>query len=456
MHIIPTAKKTLRQFSGDASGAVFIMVALALTVILTATGVAVEMSRYSKAKAQFNHALDQAVLAAAAQSGEAPADIETYARRYFETNLQSDGIDVKISEFTVSSDAGKVVWKGDAKGTMDTVFSQVLGVNAMNLSHNVTVKWDDSTKTELVAMVDVSGTMCANFERTKNQNGSTSIDFVPDRSCTKLNMMKEALREITTIGVGYGPDLDVSYKVGIVPFTYKVRVPNPTKVPAFLLNAERAAGFGANYYTNLADAQENGPALPAVTPLTPVFDAASKAAVLKKIDAIATSNNQEFNRAFMKRSSLGAQISALMLDPRYHGMFGGEKPAQFGAPNTEKIVILMTDSANLGCCFTNWPQGNFRNHYIYSYGPDHKKLVGEPGKIGLCEQMKDAGIEIYTVLLDVNRSDMDARGSEIVDAFQSCASTEKHAFEVPRNDRAKLKEVYKQIGKNLIKLRISE
>jgi hypothetical protein len=211
-----------------------------------------------------------------------------------------------------------------------------------------------------------------------------------------------------------------------------------------------------NYFTDLSDVDAFGPRLQSVLPLRDIRNASDKQAFLNDIDRLVSSNNAEFERRFMKRSSLGTHIAGLMLDPRYNSMFGGVMPRNFGTPKTEKIVIMMTDSANLGCCYTNWPENNFRNNYIYSYSDDHQHLVGRPGQPGVCQQMKDAGIQIYTVLLDVEEGDANARGGEIIEAFESCATSRDYAFRVPYNDTATLKEVYTIIGRSLMKLRLTQ
>lgn len=443
----------MQRFCRDERGAIAVFVAIIMGALLTGTGIAYEMSKYSKAKSRFNNAVDQALLAAAAAN---VPDVQTYATNYLKTNMAQSGLeDVTVTKFNVIAQ-GEATWKADGVATMSTVFGKFLGKETLLLEHSAKVTWDDSVMTEMVAMVDVSGTMCANFERIQQEDGSTVVDFVPDRSCTKLNQMKESLKNIATIGVGIPPGGQPSYAVGIVPYTYKLALPHPEKVPAPLVQVENDAGYGDNYYTSLADAEGTGPALPKVVSLTPIANETDKANMLKKIEALSTADNQEFNRPFMKRSSLGALFSAYLLDPDYKEMFEGVTPRAFGTANTRKIVIMMTDSANLGCCFTNWPETNFRNHYIYSYKEDHDQLVGENGKQGICKAMKDQGIEVFTLLLDVDRRDMDARGNEIVDAYKACASGPDHAFEVPRNDKQKLKEAYTIIGKSIMQLRLVE
>lgn len=443
----------IRALRLDQRGAITLFLVFAISTILLAAALAFEFSKYTKAKARFNNALDQAVLAAAAANTDDP---NAYGTKYFMANLSGELANITIASVRFSVTSGRETWRGVASGAMPTTFGRFIGIPELELHHDAVVGWDVNKKTEIVAMVDVSGTMCAKFERVTDQNGATAVDIVPDRNCTKLADMKEALGQIVNIGVGYTTNPgSPSYKAGIVPFTFKVKVANPDNIPSFLLQGEQDAGYGSNYYKSFGDAEGSGPPIPAVTPLMAINNEADKNNFLSKVRQISGGANEEINRPFMKRSTVGASFSGLMLDPRYTGVFGGAKPEEFGS-NTRKIVIMMTDSANLGCCFTNWPAENFRNHYVYSYTPDHAVLVGAEGNPGLCQIMKDKGIEVFTVLLDVDRRDMDARGEEIVDSYQSCASGPDHAFEVAFNDRAKLREVYTIIGKAIMNLRLTE
>lgn len=434
-------------------GAITLFLVFAISTLVIASALAFEMSRYTKAKARFNNALDQAVLATASANSADPAG---YGTKYFNTNLAAEMANVTITNVNFTVSGNRETWQGSASGTMPTTFGRFIGISSLPLNHEATVGWDMNKKTEIVALMDVSGTMCAKFERIEQQNGPTVVEIVPDPSCTKLNQMKEALKQIVSIGVGYsGLPGTPAYKAGIVPFTFKVKVANPSAIPGFVTQGEVAAGYGTDYYTDLADAEAGGPPIPPVTPLMNINNASDKAAFTARAQALSTGNNSEISRPFMKRSAVGATFAALMMDPAYQGIFGGAKPDALGS-DTRKIVILMTDSANLGCCFTNWPADNFRNHYVYSYSPDHNALVGSNGNPGICQAMKDEGIEIFTVLFDVDRRDMDLRGEQIVDSFQRCASTPDKAFEVAFNDTAKLREVYTIIGKSIMNLRLTE
>ncbi|MFM9889706.1 MAG: hypothetical protein ACKVOE_03540 [Rickettsiales bacterium] len=440
--------------------------AVSFGVMVSAVLLSTEMSNYATSKARFTQALDEATLAAAASNAENPL---AYGTQYFQANLNLHpsserfgdplvGDKMTVTNFVISANADRTEWTGVAEGTIKTSFGKIIGITSIPISSKATVSWDKDSHSEIVAMVDVAGIACTDVKRNSQQDGSVRVDFETDTSCAKLGMMHDALKNIASIGVGYTADnglvTDPVYKVGIVPFSYKVKIPNTTNLPSFLTAGEKAAGFnGEAYFTNTADA-ENGVPLPSIVPLTWIRNASDKQALLDKIDSLFTPDKKEFSRPFMVRPALGALASAMLLDPDYHTNFGGEQPVAFHTPKNDKIVVMLTDAANLGCCFTNWPSGNFANHYVYSYKTDNDFLHDSSGN-GLCKTMKEQGIEVYTVLFDVSKDDVDA-GGEIINAFDACATDDAHKFHIAYGDTATLQRVYTLIGKALMKLKLSK
>lgn len=471
VHVMSFITRSLSRIGRQEQGGVAIFVGVGIAVAAAATMFTVEMSRYTNIKTVFRNSVDQALLAAASRSSSTndAAQMQLTAEEYFRANQSKDS-GFTLNSFRVMSGSNKT-WRAEASGTLNGGVSKILGIESLALKHTAEVGMDSSTQTELVAMIDLGGTMCAQFDRSPDSSGAIKFGLVPDRACTKLVMVRNALRQVIDKGVGYSTDGgEPLFKVGIVPFTYKVNLPNPAAVPEFLIAAEKAARAAnpderdmgdPSYFTDVSDAEIIGGgrslALPSVIPLTPILNQGSKDALIKQIDSLLTNNlaANEFNRRAWKRSSLGAQISGMMLDPRYNAMFGGERPSNFGTPNKEKIVIMMTDAANIGCCFTNWPPGNFRSNYLYSYSLDHQHLTGDGSGPGICQQMKDEGIKIYTVLLDVDPADMNERGGEIIEAFEKCASDPRNAFRVPINDEEALKDAYTRIAGSLLKLKLT-
>lgn len=456
----------LRRMREECNGQAMIMVGLTASLVFGAVSFGIEVANYNKMKSRLRNAMDQAVLSTASTAGTLK-DPENYALEYLKANLPDSGAKyIGLEEnFSVTSE-DNIIWTARSRVKVDTVMGKLLGLDHLDIKQVSRARWDKSIKNEVVALVDVSGTMCARFKRDGIETADGSIPLVPDRSCLKLHKMQEALRKIVEIGVVGVPE-DPIFKVGVVPFTFQVRLPdnrgtNVAKVAPFLLANEP----DKSYFTNFSDSENGGPPLPSTFGLRSISSEADRSALFKYIDGL-ENNNQEIARMAWKRSSLGAQMAGLMLDPRYQTLFGGVKPNDFGHEKTRKIVILMTDSVNMGCCFTNWPQtSDYKGkNYLYSYRLDHEHLVGNGSKRGFCDLLKEEGVEIHTVLLDVEADDVGVRGNEIIDAFEGCATNPEDAppyaqaltytHRVALDDQKSLENAYKVIGRSLLNLRLN-
>lgn len=452
----------------NESGGVLIMVAISFGVLVSAIALSTELSNYANAKSRFIQAVDEATLAAAASNSDNPlaygteylrANMNLQAANFYGDVLRSGNM--TVTNFTITPNADRSQWDAVADATLQTSFGSLLGVGNLTLHHKASVAWDKTSTSEIVGMVDISGFSCTRVQRTQQADNTMSIDFTADRSCTKLHMMNEALKNITSIGVNYasadGQVTNPVYKVGIVPFSYKVKLPNPQNLPSILTAGEDGFsqfGGGNRYFQYTADAENGNIApLPSVIPLTWVRNAADKSALLAKIDGLVSSDNKEFNRPFMVRPTLGAMVAALMLDPDYHNLYGGEMPAAFHTAKNDKIVIMLTDVGHLGCCFTN-VEGDFSKHYVYSYGQDHDDLLRSDGIGTVCTELRNQGVEVYAILFDVKAQDAGANGNQILDGYKACATDSSHYFEVQTGDTETLNRITSVVGRAIMKLKL--
>jgi hypothetical protein len=299
---------------------------------------------------------------------------------------------------------------------------------------------------EVVITMASSGTMCSEKVRANSTPDQVTGDVLfggrPDPTCAHFNTMKKGVREFVTslhenVTVG-------SLKVGLVPYNHKVRLPDTNKIPPTL-----AANESAQYYRDLRDAE----------PLSPTLALTSDTgAVLRAIDAM----QQTPDGLAWGRSDLASHVAGLMLEPENHQYFAtGEVPAAFGS--AKKAVIIMTDGANIGCCFTNWKPGNFNNQYVYFYPPYNQS------QMAICESLKAQGVKIFSILLDVK--DTDPGGKQINNTFARCASgaygegatppagdlkckDKQYCFNVSTD--ADLLKVYRQIAQSFYQPKISQ
>jgi Flp pilus assembly protein TadG len=448
-------KKLLR----NEKGSVIVLAAAGLAVLVTISAVAIDYANYTNVNTKFSAAADNALLSAAASARtQSPADV---AKNFFRANFMDEmGSSFELKQLSVSSDPNGLSWNIDAAGSYEPLFGGVIGMDRIELSHSARVVWDTSKLIEVVFAVDTSSSMCMDVKRSRSSSGTFVMEYQPDASCKKLNAMKESLRYV--VQHAFAP-LEVEggplFKIGIVPFNHKVRLPNLGNIPLPLAQIETTHAKGSPaYYTNLEDAEPLAP----VVPLTGIHTNGEITSLVGKIDAI----SQSPLGLGWTRSNIGLLTSALMLDPDYNNSFGGLRPERIGSNDIEKVVVLMTDGANIGCCFAAHPEGNFDNQYLYLYEVDNAHMSGMSNhpnltrwqtqygiqNEGVCDQMKQAGITIYSVVFDVD--DRDPGGAEIKETLRRCSSNKQFFFDVKNSKELKL--AYETIAQSFIRLRVDE
>ena len=169
------------------------------------------------------------------------------------------------------------------------------------------------------------------------------------------------------------------------------------------------------------------------------------------------------------RAALRARISALtaggstagqigtawgwyMLSPNWGYLWpnASQRPAAYGAPQTQKIAVLMTD----GAFNTTYCNGVIAQNSLSGSGSnaDHINCNGTNGSsaaqtIALCTAMKARGIIVYTVGFHI---DNDATAMSV---FSQCATSADHFFLA--DDGTSLQEAFRQIGQSISQLRLT-
>ncbi|MEZ5839536.1 MAG: pilus assembly protein TadG-related protein [Hyphomicrobiales bacterium] len=411
--------RILQKFLKAEDGNVVLIAALMLPVVVGGVGLGVDLTRYLSARSQVMNAADQAALSAVAVDGQ---DRIAVARRFVELNLPDgvNGVTVKNVAVRDNSDSGgKIAVAVDVIADIDTTFGAILGLDKLTIDHTGEAM-RLVRNVEVVMTLASGGTMCANKNRTPNTNqlvpGDVLIDLKPDASCSHFNTMKDGADKF--VEIMHQNEAVANIKVGFVPYNYKVKMPRLNNIPPSIAKNEPQ-----NFYSDVADAE----------PLSEVISLTSNLTAAKS--AIQGLYQTPEGTAWT-RSNLATHVAALMLDPSKTSYFKGEKPADFDDTTTEKVMILMTDGVNSGCCFTNWEEGNFDNQYVYFYKPDNDD------QIGLCTALKEQGVRIFSILLDVREED--EGGREINNVFARCASGAYSETGVSEESDEKLKCSHKQ------------
>ena len=389
----------LKEFATRDAGNIILTAAVAFPVLVLAAGGAVDVSQYLIAKSQLRNAVDQAALAAVSVDGQ---DRIAVARRFLDLNLPEnvrEQVDIQsIDVVDTSAEGSAVAVEVQIEAQLRTTFSAFAGIETLDVSHTSEAK-RRVHDVEVVLTLASNGTMCSTKLRSPNRfgaiEGDTIVALRPDPACTNFNAMKEGVQHF--VDVMFGNQALSNVKVGLVPYNFKVRFPDTRWVPPSIAAREQR-----NFYQDVSDA----------TPLSPILSlTGDRVRIETAIDEL----SQSPAGVAWSRTSLATQVAGLMLDPHQARFFRNEvTPVPFDSEQTEKVIIMMTDGSNIGCCFTNWRQGDFDNQYVYYYEPDNN------AQLALCGMLKDHGVTIFSIIFDVEEGD--AGGDQINNIFARCAS----------------------------------
>lgn len=149
---------------------------------------------------------------------------------------------------------------------------------------------------------------------------------------------------------------------------------------------------------------------------------------------------------------VGAAWGWYMVSPNWGYLWpsAANRPAAYGTPETQKIVVLMTDGAfNSPYC-----QGVIARDALSGSGStsDHINCNATNGSsasqtIAICNAMKQRNIIVYTVGFHI---DNDATALSV---FRQCATDESHFYLA--DDRTTLQNAFQQIGQSISQLRLT-
>jgi Flp pilus assembly protein TadG len=480
-----------RNFLRNSDGNMLVFAAVAVPVLMIATGVTVDLTRYMKTSSYIQSAVDQAAIAATATD---TALVEA----------KQDQMDRQINRYTADGETGKAEWIAsltpreriarnfywaalpeDVREVMNTTslevsetfpeggpldvtvaatvklkssFASAIGMDYMTVRKSSTAR-RNVENVEAVITINSGATMCATKEWKANETGLVEGDVLmhlrEDPSCAAFQATKQGVRFFTQILEDNETVADL--KVGLIPYNTTVKIKDPEALGRPLEDSdyprELVALEDTGYYANTLDVEPLAAALPLTNDLEAI------AAHLSDEVMIPPAGNSGMA---WTRADLPAYFAGLMLDPASAAQYWGQSDiAGFSDKNTSKIVIMMTDGANLGCCFTNVEE-NYNKQYVYHYQPYNEKLLET------CTALKRKGVKIFTILYDVN---IDSPGGrEINNTFARCASGNTHAEDDPYamikcvgkgtcydvNDPESIEDVYRQIAQRYFKPYIAQ
>ncbi len=423
----------LYKFHTNERGAISIIFALMLIMIVAIVGGAVDYGRYTSARMQKQHAKDTAVHATGPvlqiENGD-EAKALVAAERYYNENksrfISNDNVTFSIEdgEITVSISDSRI----------QTPFLGVVGIpelKVQNVSKAIIAAGSNSgSHVEIAMMLDVTGSMC----------GGYPYDCT---SATKLDTMKEAAKDLIDIVV-WEDQSEFTSRIALVPFSEHVNV-GASYFSAITGTSPGGSGDdrtcvrerdgvsrysadrpnGSNGYFAHAS-QWSGTCKPTVS-IMPL--SSDKAALKAHVDS--------FTGKGSTAGHIGTQFAWYTLDPDWGNIWGNQSKGlpysmtaqinEFSKPKLYKIAVLMTD-------------GEYNTEYS---GAGSTTQARE-----FCTKMKNAGIVVYTVGFEIGSS------GSAYETMQQCATSPDHFYNATNGEELRMS--FRDIAMQISTLRLAE
>ena len=475
----------IRSMFQEERGAVLPMFGLMFfSFFLLLIGVAYDLGRQQIVHAKMKHALDAAALAMASVPN--PAARQEVAQAYFEANFPTGVIPGTDPLDYMTSDMNEVVvteFKGDenrlglsVSGQVYTAFmryAQAKSLEKLGVSSSTEVSFTkDTSGMELVLALDNTGSMRGTKITALKKASKGMLDIVYDKKNVIPNVWVGLVPFTTTVNIDYATfnSWDPYFSLIIdnrwnawknylverdgndtngVPFSESEEMvttvdakqldimphfkPTPDWCPNCYFTSH-SFYFPPRYWVdqfNGFNVNESG------NRLHPMRPGMSQLNVIKnEIDNMGT--NGDTNTA------AGMLWAWRLLSPNWKGIWSNKGlPKSYNANGMKKVVVLLTDGVSNNC---NYHKGD------YGAGCNPSDLNAKLSRI--CSSMKDKGIQIYTVLFDIQSVPNATQKAEIIDTMRSCATLPGYFFDSPTPEQLVLD--FKVIGLDLASLRITK
>ncbi|MDD9925985.1 MAG: pilus assembly protein TadG-related protein [Rhodospirillaceae bacterium] len=446
--------RTMRSFKRSQGGAVIILWALAAIPVVVGVGAAVDLSRAYMAKSRLAFALDAAGLAAGA-AGETETEMQAIAEQFFEANYPSS-----------------------LPGTPSTPVLTVDG-GVIKVSGTVTL---EPTLLQLIGQEDFTVAASSEVLR-KGLEVALILDNTGSMKGSKLESLRTASQDLVDILFAV-PELQSNLSVGIVPYSATVNLgaaalgivsgvapeefdPNDDEkwqgcvlgrtYPADVQDVPSGGGqLWAKYFWESAADNDwpvadttpslcnnsTGPNVACPTPITPLTN--DKTVLDSAVGAMeAWCRGGTF-------SNVGMAWGWRVLSPEEPYSEG----LPYATPGFDKVAILMTDGVN---GYFKKPGSPFTSDYS-AYERLSEGNLGTTNKSAaktelnnrlteVCNNMKAAGIIIYTITFSLNNETTKT-------IYRNCATDTSKYFD--SGNGPALQQAFQDIAEELINLRVSK
>jgi Flp pilus assembly protein TadG len=444
--------KSLTRFAGDTAGDVAMLFGLMAMAMFALVGAAVDMGRWLNARDQTIAAMDAAVLAAgrALQTGGSDSQakreaVAALALKYYQENIKGRlKVESDTVSFEVQSGGTVVAAKGEAY--IKTPFMGLAGVKKLPLLNTT---GSESSK----AVLAVGGNAETSIEISMVLDTSGSMGEYTDSGNAKYIDMRAAATDLVNIVV-WDNQGQYTSKVAIVPFSGDVRLPGglysavvPNSPSSICPGNNCGNGHNQPRAQNLASpcvAERTGPnkhtdaAPTGSNMITPEYTSNGSCSQSQSSDELMPLSNNKGNllskiAGLEPRGRTAGHIatawSYYMLSPNWASVLpSNSQPAAYNTPKLKKIAIIMTD-------------GEYNSTHD-QYGIEGGNANGSSSSgqsIAICNQMKQSGIDVYTIGFQ-----MSGASQQAVSTLQNCASDASKYYDA--EDGEKLKQSFRDIA----------
>ncbi len=418
MALAPKTGQHIRSFSTASDGGVAIIFAFCCMFLAAFVGGAVDFARLYRSQSAYQEALDAAALAGARakQLGASDAEAIQAAEAYLAVTRAQIPVDGSV-KFEVIEVGTALRAVGDL--SIKTSFLSVAKLEKLPFKVKNTARFGQAPDIEMSLMLDVTGSM----------DGK------------KIKDLKDSVQDLIDIVIKED-DSSSKSRIALAPFSSSVKL----KSDMF----ERATGRNGGGYKRCVVERSGGEAYTDAAPaasayVTPIEDVWPKGNCSDAKEIFGLSNKKSdlkkmiasLNPGGSTAGHLGTAWAWYLLSPHWSGVLEeSEKPASYeelkekkanGMPKLRKIAVLMTD-------------GEYNTQYLNADSTTQARAI--------CANMKDTGIEIYTVGFQVGGM------QTAIETLEGCATAPGNFYKADDGDA--LRAAFRDIALKASTLRLTQ
>jgi len=486
----------VRRFCASNAGNIAMIYALALIPTIAAVGSAVDLTRGMVVKMRLGEALDSAGLAVGGSVGLSEAEMTARAQKFFYANYPDEELGTVTSLNVVSSGYNNNLVTVSGTARVETAFMGLFGIEYLDVAVNVQVT-RESKGLEIALVLDNTGSMGSGgkIEALKTAtNELIGILFGDQDSPSHLKMSLVPFSQ--TVKVDTATFLNNGW-MDINGFSSSARTNFDNNKYAFAvwatMNNKSWGGCLEARPSGLEETDDppvsgdslwvpyfepDGPDSSAYSGYTTyVSDGgtgnqdtrlrrSSKYVNQNKTNPNADCNMQQILPLTNNKTMLEGYVNGMIASGFTHIAIGAAwgwrtlsptppytEGADYDDPDWQKAMVFLTDGLNTIDSNSTWHKSNYTAYNYLVRGTlgttnaAAAELEQDDRTRTVCTRIKDAGIRIYSILLQEN-------STRAKDLMRDCATDPSLYFESPTS--AELEPVFQAIAQDLSNLRLSQ